>query len=515
MKYVDKLVMVYSYFSHGDVEETVMDIFFRRNVDSFDEMEFNRDLNKLIIPLKKELKDKVEGRTPNNRQIEEALLLCHKYLREEKHRDIEKHGIITQLIKNIYCPTWQNEEINKFNLANEILQFEHDYFFSYTEKPSTLLSTNTSFLSHFPALSGYSTKYKPDEKNILAQFIKEKLSLFIKTGKDIQSSSRTYSCANSLFFVQLVHSELIDDDDCYNDHQIAKESIKPLFYRYILKPGSPLPKRSRPDWHRHISDPDNQFRLSHLTSIDNLGKEIEDRAKEFETNGERVKNVPFIHRFVIEDAYSSNILEYSTDCKTILFASATPPTLDHLRTSIEFLNMLHARTEGRQSKADNYYILSVFDAKFEDFRTKVLHAAPNIVHFSGHGFSEGGLNGLYFQNGAGSSTPISNATIAEFFASLWKNKVECILLNACFSQSTARAIQTMIESLREEKGIDSQIPLPILIGISNAIRDDLAIKYSQAFYQAFFNGFDFKQAHEQGVIAIQDEANDQDLIELF
>jgi hypothetical protein len=66
----------------------------------------------------------------------------------------------------------------------------------------------------------------------------------------------------------------------------------------------------------------------------------------------------------------------------------------------------------------------------------LLDYEPQIVHFSGHG---GGEQGLALEDEAGQAQLVSADALARLFK-LFEGKVECVLLNACYSEVQAEAI---------------------------------------------------------------------------
>jgi hypothetical protein len=71
---------------------------------------------------------------------------------------------------------------------------------------------------------------------------------------------------------------------------------------------------------------------------------------------------------------------------------------------------------------------------------------------------------------------------------LFKDRVECVLLNACYSEEQAKAIVKHI---------------PFVIGMSDAIDDRVAIEFASAFYDALGAGKDVKFAYKIGINAIE------------
>lgn len=86
-----------------------------------------------------------------------------------------------------------------------------------------------------------------------------------------------------------------------------------------------------------------------------------------------------------------------------------------------------------------------------------------------------------------SSYLISSGALAKLFK-LFAERVECVVLNACYSESQAEAIVTHID---------------YVIGMSHAIGDRAAIEFSVGFYTALGAGESVEFAYEMGCNAIE------------
>lgn len=113
----------------------------------------------------------------------------------------------------------------------------------------------------------------------------------------------------------------------------------------------------------------------------------------------------------------------------------------------------------------------------------ILDESPHIVHFSGHGRR----GGIVLQDEAGRPRPVSEDALSNLFE-LFKDCVDCVVLNACFSEVQARAIKLYI---------------PYVIGVNSKIPDEAAIAFSTGFYKAIGAGKDIPFAFELGVVAIK------------
>ena len=124
----------------------------------------------------------------------------------------------------------------------------------------------------------------------------------------------------------------------------------------------------------------------------------------------------------------------------------------------------------------------------KDLQPALLEVQPRIVHFCGHG---SGTQGLVFENNAGEQQLVSTEALADLFK-LFKHKVECVILNACYSQAQAEAISQHIN---------------YVIGMQQSIRDDVAIVFTVGLYEALSSGETIESAYEFGRNRIQLEIN--------
>lgn len=122
-------------------------------------------------------------------------------------------------------------------------------------------------------------------------------------------------------------------------------------------------------------------------------------------------------------------------------------------------------------------------ANDDDLRRQLLNFDPHIVHFSGHGE----LQGLYFRNDAGNAQLIRKEALERLFA-LFKDKINCIVLNACYSEEQAQAFAKHIERV---------------IGMNNPIGDEAAVQFAKGFYEALFSGKNVDFAFQIGTSAIE------------
>jgi AAA-like domain/CHAT domain len=189
----------------------------------------------------------------------------------------------------------------------------------------------------------------------------------------------------------------------------------------------------------------------------------------------------------------------------ILFLAANPKNSSRLRLDEELREM----DEGlrRATHRDQFELEQKWAVRPKDLQRAILDFSPQIVHFSGHGLgAEGGgqsaqgmrdisvlpeseleLEGLVFEDDAGQGKLVETSAIASLFE-LFADRIECVVLNACYSEKQAEAISQHI---------------PYVIGMNRAIGDEAARVFAVGFYDALGAGRDIEFAFKAGCVAIQ------------
>jgi predicted negative regulator of RcsB-dependent stress response len=152
---------------------------------------------------------------------------------------------------------------------------------------------------------------------------------------------------------------------------------------------------------------------------------------------------------------------------TILMLSANPKETARLRLDEE-RREIEAGLERSQLR-EKFRLVKKEAVRPKDFRRAMLDLKPQIVHFSGHGEGE---KGIAFEDEAGKTKLVDAEALAGLFK-LFADSVECVILNACYSEVQAEAIARHI---------------PYVIGMSQAIGDQAAIEFSVGFYDALGAG---------------------------
>lgn len=179
-----------------------------------------------------------------------------------------------------------------------------------------------------------------------------------------------------------------------------------------------------------------------------------------------------------------------TPVKTILILSANPKGTKKLRLDEEMREIKEGLR--RAKKRDQFLIESAEAVRYRDIHRAIMDFAPQIVHFSGHGSAE---EGLVFEDETGQEKLVDAEALAELFE-LFAEHVECVLLNACYSEIQALAIAQHID---------------YVIGMSQEIEDKAAIEYAVGFYDALGAGKSVEFAYKLGCRLIRMAGILQDL----
>jgi hypothetical protein len=151
----------------------------------------------------------------------------------------------------------------------------------------------------------------------------------------------------------------------------------------------------------------------------------------------------------------------------------------------------------RSNFRDRFEMVQHVAVRVADLQSYFLHHSPDVVHFSGHGCQSGEI---VLEDNSGRSHPVSPRALSGVFAIL-KDNIRCVVLNACYSEPQAQAIVEHIDCV---------------IGMTQAIRDDAAISFAMAFYQALGYGRSVKTAFDLGRAQIDlENLNDQDVPKLL
>lgn len=172
--------------------------------------------------------------------------------------------------------------------------------------------------------------------------------------------------------------------------------------------------------------------------------------------------------------------------KTILILEANPKGTQPLRLGKEVSEIKEAL---QRSERRDYFRLEYQPAASPlDVQRAIQVHTPYIVHFCGHG---DGQDGLILEDEIGNPTWASGeglANLVRFFRQKFPGRLECIILNACYSAVQAEAISQYGSAV---------------IGMPQSIGDKAAIAFAISFYDELATGGTIQTAFDLGRIAMQ------------
>lgn len=170
--------------------------------------------------------------------------------------------------------------------------------------------------------------------------------------------------------------------------------------------------------------------------------------------------------------------------KIILLITASPLEQARLRLQKE-THEIKQVLRGSQHR-ELFKLIQQEATQIYNLRQVLLDNKPQIVHFSGHGTGE---DGLVFEDQQGKAQLLNTDALAGLF-NLFPGQIECVVLNACYSEVQAKAIVKHVG---------------YVIGMNKAIGDRAAIEFSRGFYDALGAGRSVEDAYKFGQNAIQSE----------
>ena len=176
--------------------------------------------------------------------------------------------------------------------------------------------------------------------------------------------------------------------------------------------------------------------------------------------------------------------------RTILVLAASPTDMPGLRLDKEIREI----DEGLRlaDKRDNFNLEQSLAARTKDLRRALLRYKPQIVHFCGHGET----NGIFLENNSGHKQLVPINALASLFQIFAEEGVQCVVLNACYSEDQAEEISKYIN---------------FVVGMSRAIGDNATYQFAVGFYDALGAGLSYERAYELGRNAIALEGIPEEL----
>lgn len=167
---------------------------------------------------------------------------------------------------------------------------------------------------------------------------------------------------------------------------------------------------------------------------------------------------------------------------SILFLAADPTDASRLRLGEE-LREIQEKLQLAKLR-ERFELHQQMSVRPADISQALLDILPRVVHFSGHGTASGAL---CFENQVGETHSIQPEALAALFEQ-FANHVNCVVLNACYSELQADAIAKHID---------------YVVGMNQAIGDKAAIAFAVGFYQALGAGRTIEESFKLGCVQIR------------
>lgn len=169
--------------------------------------------------------------------------------------------------------------------------------------------------------------------------------------------------------------------------------------------------------------------------------------------------------------------------KKILFLAADPQTAGLPRLQIDHEARGIGEGLDRSRLWDWFQVRIALAVRSTDISRELLDFEPQIVHFSGHGDA-----GLVIEGRDGDGLHRVTARALRDLLALARNRVECVVLNACSSETEAQEVAEVIDRV---------------VGMAGDIEDRAAIAFSYGFYQALGFGRSYAEAYAHGCAQIE------------
>ncbi len=172
----------------------------------------------------------------------------------------------------------------------------------------------------------------------------------------------------------------------------------------------------------------------------------------------------------------------SSSRKTILVLGSSPTNEARLRLDKEVREI----DEGlrRSQQREKFTLQQRWAVRPDDLRRALLDFKPQIVHFCGHG---SGKDVLILENDEVKAQLVQTKANPNLFKRFAERGLECVVLNACYSEIQANEIAKHID---------------YVVGMNSAIGDDAAIKFAVGFYDELGAGWSYEDAYNGGCDAI-------------
>lgn len=231
-----------------------------------------------------------------------------------------------------------------------------------------------------------------------------------------------------------------------------------------------------------------------------LTKEMEKEDKKREKENQR--KLKDLNDEIERQAYSQHNLENRITkieklprSINVLIMTSNPIDTNQLRLDEEVRSITEMIR--KSAHRDSVKLESRWATRTIDILQAINEVDPTIVHFSGHGASNGDI---FVQNNDGTAKNISKEAMVQVLKSS-TDKIKLVFFNSCFSYLQAEAVTEQI---------------PCAIGMSDSIGDKAAEVFAAQFYSAIGFGKSVKEAFEQAKAALMLEGiNEENIPALY
>ncbi|MDJ0899183.1 MAG: CHAT domain-containing protein [Xenococcus sp. MO_188.B8] len=171
--------------------------------------------------------------------------------------------------------------------------------------------------------------------------------------------------------------------------------------------------------------------------------------------------------------------------KTILILASSPTDKARVRLGKEVQEIKKGLQ--RSKYKDEFTLEERWAVGPRDLHRALLDCNPQIVHFCGHASGE---NGLFLEDVSGKAQLVSTQALANLFKRFAERGLECVVLNACYTETQANEIAKHID---------------YVVAMNSAIGDNAAIQFAVGFYDELGAGWSYEDAYKGGCdeIALQ------------
>jgi hypothetical protein len=212
----------------------------------------------------------------------------------------------------------------------------------------------------------------------------------------------------------------------------------------------------------------------------NAKKQRQEEIHHLQNVSREIQNQANLQTMMSQNKYVIDLSKLPTKIK-VLFLASNPEDQSWLRLDEEIraINENIRKSEYR----DSVELVSRWAVRTGDLLQALNEVQPHIVHFSGHGASNGDL---IFQAIDGSSKEVPKEAIAATIKATADN-IRLIIFNSCFSSVQAEEVTKYID---------------VSIGMNTSIGDEAARVLAAQFYSAIGFGRSVQQAFDQAIAAL-------------